>query len=162
TEINNDYFTIEKSEDAVNYEFVEEIVGAGNSNTFKEYNYIDDSYTSGVIYYRLKQTDFDGEFVYFPPKSVNQEDTSEEFKIISVQPNPFTYKFSINIQSKNEGVAEFTLTDLNGNNIQTSLVGINEGKTEFMYMQGNKLAAGTYVVNLVMRGEKISYKVVKQ
>ncbi len=162
TEINNDYFTIEKSADAVNYEYVDEVTGAGNSNSLKTYNYIDDSFSDGVTYYRLKQTDFDGEFIYFPPKSINQEELNDDFNIISVGPNPFSHKFSINIQSEKGGVAELTLSDLNGNNIHTSQIGINEGRTTYTYMQGGKLASGTYIINLLKEGKKLSYKIVKQ
>jgi len=66
-EINNDYFTIEKSADALNWEIVTYIQGAGNSNQQINYSYVDDNYENNnqTTYYRLKQTDFDGKFEYF-------------------------------------------------------------------------------------------------
>ena len=65
TEINNDYFTIERSEDGVNYTPISETNGAGNSNTSKYYSDVD-LYPppNKVLYYRLKQTDFDGKYAY--------------------------------------------------------------------------------------------------
>ncbi len=64
SEINNDYFTIEKSNNAQDWVFVLSMTGAGNSNAFLDYNAVDFSPYMGVSYYRLKQTDFDGKFTY--------------------------------------------------------------------------------------------------
>lgn len=63
TEINNDYFTLEKSEDGINFYPLSIIKGAGNSNEILNYNYID-FHPNDINYYRLKQTDFDGKYTY--------------------------------------------------------------------------------------------------
>ena len=61
TEINNDYFTIEKSDDDLEFFELGRIPGAGTSLTSQFYNYLDP--TPGKLnYYRLRQTDFDGTF----------------------------------------------------------------------------------------------------
>ncbi len=55
-ELNNDFFTIERSQDGFNFENVDIVNGAGNSNKLIEYT-ISDSYPiEGISYYRLKQT----------------------------------------------------------------------------------------------------------
>lgn len=64
TETNNDYYTIEKSVDAVNWDIVSVIKGAGNSSMPLRYTYHDVSIKSQINYYRLKQTDFNGKFKY--------------------------------------------------------------------------------------------------
>lgn len=66
TEINNDYYTLERSTDGLIWSEITVTDGAGNSLTpilylFKDYNYIKDV----TNYYRLKQTDFNGAFKYF-------------------------------------------------------------------------------------------------
>lgn len=86
SEINNDYFTIEKSKDGKNWEFVEEINGAGNSSALLNYSLIDDSPYSGLSYYRLKQTDYDAKFAYSDIKSVNINASSGNEA--SIYPNP--------------------------------------------------------------------------
>ncbi|NPV13021.1 MAG: T9SS type A sorting domain-containing protein [Ignavibacteria bacterium] len=58
SENNNDYFTLEESEDGKNFNKITKIKGAGNSNDYKKYTYIYKSNKSR--YYRLKQTDYDG------------------------------------------------------------------------------------------------------
>jgi hypothetical protein len=64
TEINNDYFTLERSSDAQSFSAIGIVNGAGNSNISLNYNFIDDAPLKGINYYRLKQTDFDGAFSY--------------------------------------------------------------------------------------------------
>lgn len=64
SEINNDYFTVERSTNAQDFEIVEVISGAGNSNELISYSLTDFNPYSGISYYRLKQTDFDGGYSY--------------------------------------------------------------------------------------------------
>lgn len=64
SEINNDYFTLEKSQDAISYNEIGIIIGAGNSNSNINYEFNDDNLSYNTNYYRLKQTDFDGKFTY--------------------------------------------------------------------------------------------------
>jgi hypothetical protein len=63
-EINNDYFTIERSADGQNFSELLRVNGAGNSQTMQQYTATDASPLSGMGYYRLKQTDRDGTFSY--------------------------------------------------------------------------------------------------
>ncbi|MCO6500760.1 MAG: T9SS type A sorting domain-containing protein [Vicingus serpentipes] len=73
-EINNNYFTIERSLNGSLFEEVSIIPGAGNSNTLINYHDVDKNPLVGTSYYRLKQTDFDGQYAYS--------------KIVAVQPAP--------------------------------------------------------------------------
>ncbi len=86
TEINNDFFTLEKSVDGVNWEAFHEVAGAGNSQTILNYSVIDHAPFSGYSYYRLKQTDFDGHFEYSSIKLV-YFDAKDERRLI-IYPNP--------------------------------------------------------------------------
>lgn len=64
SEINNDFFTLEKSQNAISFSEIGIINGAGNSNTTINYQFTDDNITNNTNYYRLKQTDFDGNYSY--------------------------------------------------------------------------------------------------
>jgi len=64
TETNNDFFTIEKSQDGINFITVVQMNGSGNSITSHSYTAVDDNPYSGVSYYRLKQTDYNGHITY--------------------------------------------------------------------------------------------------
>jgi len=70
SEINNDYFTIERSKDGRTWETVGTIEGAGNSHTELSYSFSDDRPYSGVSYYRLQQTDYDGAMTGSEPRVV--------------------------------------------------------------------------------------------
>lgn len=64
SEINNDYFTVERSIDAINFTSILTQQGAGNSNSVLTYLDFDRQPFNGVSYYRLKQTDFNGDYTY--------------------------------------------------------------------------------------------------
>ncbi len=65
TEINNEYFTLERSLDGRNYETIAIVKGQGTSFETHSYQYFDNNPSLGVNYYRLTQTDFDGTFEVF-------------------------------------------------------------------------------------------------
>jgi hypothetical protein len=94
SEINNDYFTVEKSSDGINWETVSIITGAGNSNSVLNYAAKDYDPYPNTSFYRLKQTDFDGTFEYSELVAINISGTHEE---VVVYPNPVAKK--LNIQS---------------------------------------------------------------
>jgi len=86
SEINNDYFTLERSTNGVDYEFVAKVVGVGNSNQKLDYSFVDRYVTNEVKYYRIKQTDFDGTMVCFKPISIGSVFGNDSK--VEVYPNP--------------------------------------------------------------------------
>lgn len=80
SEINNDFFTIERSKDGNQWEIVTELDGAGDSHTELSYSAIDDRPYSGISYYRLLQTDYDGTSTVSEPQAVEIR-TSGEFSL---------------------------------------------------------------------------------
>lgn len=86
SEIDNDYFEVERSLDTKNWETILKKDGVGNSSSIVNYLAIDENPYSGTSYYRLKQTDFDGQYEYFDIKSIH---LTRNFKGRSkVYPNP--------------------------------------------------------------------------
>lgn len=59
SEIDNDFFTLERSADGVTFDKVTTVKGAGTKHSTSKYEYADEAPLSGISYYRLKQTDFD-------------------------------------------------------------------------------------------------------
>jgi hypothetical protein len=72
-EINNDYFTVERSQNGVEFIPIGRVEGAGNSDYEINYFLIDKEFESGINYYRLKQTDYDGKETYSQIVSVDIE-----------------------------------------------------------------------------------------
>ncbi len=95
SEENNDFFTIERSTDGKTYEAIGTVQGAGTSFSAINYQFHDTDPLFGQSYYRLKQTDYDGNYEYFGPVSVyfTQVDISK----VSVYPNPARVGASIHI-----------------------------------------------------------------
>ena len=81
SELNNNYFEIEKSKDATNFKTIGKVLGAGNSSINLSYSYIDKYPFIGESYYRLKQTDFDGNFSYSNILSVNNKNKNSSIII---------------------------------------------------------------------------------
>jgi len=108
SEINNDYFTIEKSTDALRWSTLSKISGAGNSNQIINYQSIDNEKLSVTNYYRLKQTDYNGDYSYSEIQTIQENPKSSR---IVVYPNPSS-EF-VNIES-NETIVRIEIYNLNG------------------------------------------------
>jgi hypothetical protein len=91
TEVNNDYFVVEKSRNGVDFTAVGIVDGAGNSQSALNYQATDHSPYNGISYYRLKQVDYDGTISYSEIKAINFNGNDN----IIVYPNPNTGIFSI-------------------------------------------------------------------
>lgn len=96
TEINNDFFLIERSTDGQNFSRIGTRHGAGNSNSITYYNFTDSTPTSGTNYYRLRQVDFDGS-ENFSEVRVLDFGEAEKKGDIFIFPNPVTQGENINI-----------------------------------------------------------------
>lgn len=86
SERDNDYFTIERALDGYNWDAIGKVAGAGNSSSQLDYVWYDKYPEIGTLYYRLKQTDFDGKFSYSEIRSVIFG--SDNTQSIVLYPNP--------------------------------------------------------------------------
>lgn len=123
-EINNDYFTIERSIDANNWEEILYITGAGNSNKTETYTSSDLNPLNGTVYYRLKQTDFDGKFEYFNIVAVNLEE--ELNHNVTVYPNPATANTNISIEhnfTENNSPITISVKNIEGKEMNSFISG---------------------------------------
>ncbi|MFY0599071.1 MAG: hypothetical protein JXR03_05335 [Cyclobacteriaceae bacterium] len=86
TEIDNSHFEIERSLDGEYFEVIGEVKGNGSTTDIIDYEFFDRELLSGLIYYRFRQVDFDGEFEYSPTVFVHNK--SRAALSIDVYPNP--------------------------------------------------------------------------
>jgi len=86
SELNNDFFTIERAIDIEHFEPIETIAGSGTTTALHKYGATDITPSYGRSYYRLKQTDFDGHFTYSDLAVVNYD--GPRFSALKVYPNP--------------------------------------------------------------------------
>ncbi|MBP6237421.1 MAG: T9SS type A sorting domain-containing protein [Saprospiraceae bacterium] len=100
TEINNDHFSVEQSSDGINFKAVGIIDSKGNGISTNDYTYTDKNPGLSANYYRLNQTDFNGNFSYSKVIHVHCKDDDNVF---SVYPNP-SVDGRINIILPNDAV----------------------------------------------------------
>ncbi|MBL4625552.1 MAG: T9SS type A sorting domain-containing protein [Flavobacteriales bacterium] len=164
-EINNDYFTIERSSSGISFEEIEEIPGAGNSKTELSYETYDYEPLEGVAYYRLKQTDFDGKYEYFTIIGVSFETSENGDCILKVYPNPCMGRCTITMSecedNKNMTV-KIQVLDASGH-IITSEVPYTQSDGSFAYSinTSNNFAPGVYIIKAGANNPKIEKVIVK-
>ncbi len=153
-ELNNELFTIERSFDGRNFEPIAHHAGAGTSEQTLTYETIDPSPQLGINYYRLKQTDFDGQFSYSDIRSVSfNRETSAG---VHVFPNPANDILNIQFdQSIHRGYMQ--LFNGSGQLVSTQYL---EQQTDQTQLQIDHLANGLYWLNIETDGQTYSQKIV--
>lgn len=96
-ETNNAFFTVERSANGLEFETIGTIAGAGNSEVENRYSLIDTKPLRGNNFYRLKQTDFNGEFSYSEIKRVKVE-VNITISDFSIYPNPINTGDALSIK----------------------------------------------------------------
>lgn len=134
-ELDNDYFEVEKSYDANIFFKIGEINGNGKSNTEINYTFADYN-AEGIVYYRLKQVDFDGTFEY--SSIISQQNSRVE------APEVFSTGLDHRIKIDTHGDA---LTTMLIYNLQGGLVR-NEVLSQSEYIDLVNLSKGLYVVKV--------------
>jgi hypothetical protein len=155
-EQNNKYFTIERSNDGMNFIPLGNVDGAGNSNTVKNYRITDLGPVEGVNYYRLSQTNFDGKKTYFETKKINYRNNKPFGCTVINQPNG---KIKLVISSIKPDNLSLKLVDILGKEVllQNITVSIGNNSKEL------QLQHGVYIVTLTnSAGERISNKLIVQ
>ena len=154
SEINNDYFTIERSDDGVNFEPMATILGAGNSNSVLNYSWIDTSPLNTVGYYRLKQTDFNGEYSYSDVLATRCKSNNE----ISIYPNPSRGSFTFDYFSSKEEDLRVEIYSISGQLILEKIFNeMPEGDSK-RNMVIEELSNGVYFVNFVTDNKVVTHK----
>jgi hypothetical protein len=153
SEINNDYFTIERSSDAVNFEPIGTVNGNGNSSIINNYSWSDNNPLNGTSYYRLKQTDFNGASEYHTVRAVSCEKAYE----ISIYPNPFENSFTINLSENTTYPATVEVIDYLGRTLYSQVI---ENATIEIVLD-DKISKGTYFVKVVTNTTQVVERIVK-
>lgn len=81
SEINNDYYTIEKSQDGKNWEYLSLVYGAGTTTELLNYEFRDYYVKDTINYYKLSQTDFNGNSKTFKIIVVNNSNDYRQVRI---------------------------------------------------------------------------------
>ncbi|MGE0562578.1 MAG: T9SS type A sorting domain-containing protein [Flavobacteriales bacterium] len=163
TEVNNDYFTLEKSIDGLHYEVSQIVNGAGNSNQINHYSVVDYSPNyQEATYYRLKQTDYNGSFKYYEPKAIQCQNQLSDIHL-NVHANPISNELNFTVSSPLSGTLNIMLMDCLGRVIINQPDNIEKGNTK-LNIKTNHLSKGVYFLTAVFNNQQYipSIKIVKQ
>jgi hypothetical protein len=145
TEINNDYFAVERSGDGINFKEIEKIDGAGISSNVLFYSTTDKFPLTGISYYRLKQTDYNGNFTYSNIVSVDFDSNSDlKFDIVP-NPNMENIMSSIVLSTIPDKEITIIITDLQGVNLFETKKKVDSNKIEIP----NSFSKGIYFVKVI-------------
>jgi hypothetical protein len=95
TENNNNYFIIQRSLDGYNFEDISKVNGSGTKASFSNYSYIDNNHYTGMVFYRIKQVDYNNEFTLSDVVGVNCMINS--LLSLSIFPNPSYLNNTMNL-----------------------------------------------------------------
>lgn len=151
SELNNDFFTIERSINGSNWGKLVTVDGAGNSSFLLNYSTIDNNPYSGISYYRLKQTDFNGQFKYSQIRSVNIK-SLKDFQI-EIYPNPTSNQ--ITIMGNETELESISIYDIRGRDITNLTKKIMDAGTKLV-IDLSELNAGTYYIKTKNTNNKVS------
>jgi len=163
SEINSDYFSLERSIDGRNFSSIAKVNAAGNSVKANFYSYVDKEALqlgANTIYYRLNQIDLDGSNEYSPIVVV----TVEELKPISVQsvlPNPFKNDLEISFVSNTETHVVIEITNLKGEKMLSKTINTEAGLQKVFIPEAAQLAEGVYFLKLSTNGTSEVHKLLK-
>lgn len=152
SEKNNAGFTIERklgTNDWMNRGFVE---GNGTTEFSHDYSFTDKGMNSGSYQYRLKQTDYNGNFIYHDLGDVIKIGAPTSYLLSQNHPNPFNPSTSIKFGLANDGVVSLKVFDNSGREVAAL---VNEFRIAGYYdveFNATNLSSGIYYYRIQSNG----------
>ncbi|HET6243431.1 MAG: T9SS type A sorting domain-containing protein [Bacteroidetes bacterium] len=160
SETNNDFFTIEKTTDGIEFTEVHKLKAAGNSRQIISYSQNDLHPFPGLSYYRLKQTDYDGKFSFSDLVAVNFD--KKEMASFSVFPNPAPIGSALNILIAGELNKEILIVvvDMSGREYYSKVIVLDNNKTVVAIDPYDRLPSGVYLITGSMNNDLYNKKLI--
>lgn len=157
SETNSDFFTVEKSQDGINFIPTEVVQAAGNSSTIRHYSFVDAEPFQGTSYYRLKETDFDGTTQVL--SSVFVPSCRSGGLSVTIGHNYGEDDFVVAVSGADNDSFTVSVTDVIGQQLfSKKLSGITGS---YVMKERLNVASGVYVVNVNSGNEFFSKKLIR-
>jgi hypothetical protein len=148
TELNNSGFEIFKSFDFDSWQSIGFVAGHSTTTEIHFYNFTDYHYNGKQSYYKLKQIDNDGSYIFSEVLALKQETNPSEFVLYQNYPNPFNPSTIIGYRISDFGFVSIEVFDVLGNEVATL---VNEDKSPGEYevsFDATGLTSGLYFYRL--------------
>jgi hypothetical protein len=158
SELNNNFFVIERSQDGYNWQEINRVTGSGNSSVIREYFEVDLEPLSGKSFYRLTQIDHNGQSQTF---NIVPVENIEEGKVtFNIFPNPTSqYNISLFFQGFDSEEVLVVLRDMRGKEYYSKVTLIENPNEIQLLSVENNLPAGVYLITASSINELYSQKV---
>ncbi len=159
SELNNDYFEVQRSTNATDWETLGIVNGHGTTNEKNNYTYNDFNAQSGIIYYyRLRQVDFDRKFHFTVICSAKLEAVGNVLSISEFTPNPAVGTSTVQITSSSNKKLNYLFYDYLGQLMEQGSIDVEANtKQSLVFDKLNRLAASTYFLSIT-DGENTFYR----
>jgi hypothetical protein len=160
TEINSDYYSVMRSQDAVFFESIAKIEAAENSSSIIDYNYSDEFPLKGINYYQLIETDKDGKT---QKSKIVALDCSGKMNLITqLYPNPVVDNAALFFSSSRGGVYRLMVSNAGGAIVYSAMIPAMIGENRFSISM-EEYAGGVYLITLLgSNTDRSSIQVVKK
>ncbi len=158
SEVNNNFFTLERSIDGNTFDAIAILDGYGTTNTTNKYAYVDAEPVERNVYYRLTQTDFDGKTQV--SDVIECSCNARSINDVKISPNPFTHEITIDLIELTDKCVNLRLKDLAGRTVMVKQ--IPGGCRHFTLDRLEKLQSGTYILSIQNNTHTHNERIVKQ
>jgi hypothetical protein len=157
SEENNMGFEIQRSTDQSGWTVLGFVAGAVNSQTEKDYQWLDKNLAAGTYYYRLRQVDLNGNSTFSKVVSVSFGGDGS-LELMQNRPNPFNNTTTVNIVIPRAGMVQLILYDQMGRPVQQLLDEYKSPGTYSIQVNRNGLSSGVYYYRMNALGQSIVRK----
>jgi hypothetical protein len=164
TEVNNSHFDVERSFDGKNFEVIATVNSSaigGQSSMILNYNHLDQAVNEigkNVLYYRIKQVDFDGAYAYTNTEVVYLK----AIKDLKIYPSPVSNDLNISFDPAQFGTSvNIQITDMLGKVVYTQTHELDFSNRVTISVPVNKLANGYYQISIGDAETQNVYKFLK-
>lgn len=161
SELNNDYFLLERSMDGTAFEEIGRIKGKGTYSGLSEYEILDMITTDRVIYYRLTPVDFNGEAS--PSRTIVTNCTANSpgtMPVIGIYPNPFQSNIILHTESNSEIKLSLDVVNVLGQTVMRKILHFDAG-IQTTQLELGHLSPGLYQVVIQSDGSRMTEKILK-
>ncbi|MBV6644845.1 MAG: T9SS type A sorting domain-containing protein [Cyclobacteriaceae bacterium] len=150
TEVNNEGFQLLRSVDGESFNVIGEVDGQGNSESQHQYEFVDNNSPRGLVYYQLKQIDFDGNFELFPVEVIENSNyiaKLERSNAVLLGNPVIGNRLQVGFTSWKEEQVHATIVDMQGRHVFSQVLNVSGNKIEIAGLP-NLLNKGVYLLHL--------------